>query len=272
MKRHFTNFILVLVFLAGLSLLLYPTVSDWWNSMHQSRAIVSYTEEVAKVDPAIYTAARESANAYNETLIGHMTRFEMTDEERLLYEQELNLTGNGIMGIIEIPGLQIEFPIYHGTSEPVLQVAIGHIEGTSLPVGGEGTHCALSGHRGLPSARLFTDLDRLVVGDTFLLHVLEETLTYQVDQISIVLPYELENLAIEEGKDYCTLVTCTPYGINSHRLLVRGRRIATEAEKVAPRVTADAIRTDPLIVASALAVPMLMLALLFVAFYNPKKR
>ena len=272
MKRHLTNFILVLVFLAGLSLLLYPTVSDWWNSRHQARAMVSYSEEVSKVDPAIYTAARESANAYNQTLIGHEHRFEMTDEEREIYDRELNLTGNGIMGIIEIPSLKIEFPIYHGTSEPVLQVAIGHIEGTSLPVGGPGTHSALSGHRGLPSARLFTDLDRMVVGDTFLVHTLDETLTYQVDLISIVLPYELENLAIEEGKDYCTLVTCTPYGINSHRLLVRGKRIATEEEKVAPRVTADAIQTDPLIVASVLAVPMLMLAMLFVAFYHPKKR
>lgn len=272
MKRRFTNFILVLVFLAGLSLLLYPTVSDWWNSMHQSRAVASYNEQISKIDPAIYDQIRESAQEYNRNIPRDATRFKMSDEQRELYNQELNLGGNGIMGIIDIPELGVEMPIYHGTSEGVLQVAIGHIEGTSLPVGGLGTHAALSGHRGLPSARLFTDLDKMELGDTFMLEILDEVLTYQVDQILIVKPHELDDLAIEEGQDFCTLVTCTPYGINSHRMLVRGRRVETEAPKAVIRISADALRIDPLIVAPILAAPILLALLLIVVFYNPKKR
>ena len=167
----------------GLSLLLYPTFSNWWNSMHQSRAISSYSEAVSLVDPAVFEDARSAAQSYNASIPNDIARFKMSDEDREIYNRTLNLAGDGIMGILEIPSLHVQLPIYHGTSEAVLQVAIGHIEGSSLPIGGEGTHCALSGHRGLPSARLFTDLDQLVVGDTFLMHVLDETLTYEVDQI-----------------------------------------------------------------------------------------
>ena len=193
----------------------------------------------------------------------------MTDEERAQYESLLNVSGNGIIGYIEIPSINCSLPIYHGTDEAILQIAVGHIEGTSLPVGGSGTHCVLSGHRGLPSARLFTDLDKMVIGDTFLMRVLDETLTYEVDQIRIVLPYELDDLEIEEGKDYCTLVTCTPYGINSHRLLVRGHRIENQEEVQASRITADAMQIEPLLVAPIVAIPMLLI--LLVILLLPKK-
>ena len=272
MKRKLSTFFLILALLAGLSLLLYPTVSDWWNSMHQSRAITSYTEVLQNLDTAAYEQARASAQAYNQALPRDDSRFKMTDDQKAIYNKELNLAGDGIMGIIEIPDIGVELPIYHTTNEAVLQVAVGHIEGTSLPVGGEGTHCALSGHRGLPSARLFTDLDQMAEGDIFTMHILDEVLTYQVDQILIVKPYELEALAIDEDKDYCTLVTCTPYGINSHRLLVRGVRIETIEEKAPVRVTADASRVDPVIVAPVIAAPILLILVLVVAIYNPKKK
>ena len=272
MKQRIINLILTVILITGLSLLLYPSVSNWWNAKHQSRAIASYSEAIQKVDTAAYEAARASAMEYNKTIPLNKSRFSMSDEQRALYSQELNLAGDGIMGIIEIPDIGVELPLYHGTSEAVLQVAVGHIEGTSLPVGGPGTHCALSGHRGLPSARLFTDLDQLNRGDVFLMHILNETLTYQVDQILIVKPHELDGLAIEEGKDYCTLVTCTPYGINTHRLLVRGVRIETILEKPTVRVTADAVRVEPLIVAPILVSPLLVLLLLVVALYDPKKK
>ena len=271
MRRRLSNFFLILMLVAGLSLVLYPSFSDWWNSMHQSRAIASYSEAVKKIDPAIYEEARAAARDYNSTLLGKKNRFFMPDEEREIYNQLLNLTQNGIMGVIEIPSIGVEMPLYHGTSEGVLQVAIGHIEGSSLPVGGPSTHCAVSGHRGLPSARLFTDLDKLQLGDTFTLTVLEEILTYQIDQILIVKPHELDGLDIIEGEDHCTMVTCTPYGINTHRMLVRGTRIETILEKAPVRVTADALRIDPLFVAIALGVPMVLLFVLCVALGNPKK-
>lgn len=274
MKKRTSNLItlfLVLILLAGLSLLLYPTVSDYWNSLHQSRAIASYAEQVAEIDSDTYEQLWADAQAYNQSLIGKAGRYDMTDEERTKYESLLNVSGNGIIGYIEIPSIKCSLPIYHGTDEAILQIAVGHIEGTSLPVGGSGTHCVLSGHRGLPSARLFTDLDKMVVGDTFLMRVLDETLTYEVDQIRIVLPYEMDDLEIEEGKDYCTLVTCTPYGINSHRLLVRGHRIENQVEAQDIRVTSDAIQIEPLIVAPIVALPMLLALLIILLVSGTKK-
>lgn len=250
-------------------MLLYPTVSDYWNSLHQSHAIASYAEQVAEIDSDTYEQLWADAQAYNQSLIDKADRYDMTDEERAQYESLLNVSGNGIIGYIEIPSINCSLPIYHGTDEAILQIAVGHIEGTSLPVGGSGTHCVLSGHRGLPSARLFTDLDKMVIGDTFLMRVLDETLTYEVDQIRIVLPYELDDLEIEEGKDYCTLVTCTPYGINSHRLLVRGHRIENREDAQAIRVTADAMQIEPLLVAPIVAIPMLLI--LLVILLLPKK-
>lgn len=268
-KKNLTTVLLILAFLAGLSLLLYPTVSDYWNSLHQSRAITEYAEQVNELDNELYEQLWADARSYNETLLGNPDRYEMTDEERAEYESLLDVSGTGIIGYIEIPLIGCSLPIYHGTEESVLQIAVGHIEGTSLPVGGAGCHSVLSGHRGLPSAKLFTDLDKLTVGEDFILRILDETLTYEVDQILIVEPYELDALAIDPERDYCTLVTCTPYGINSHRLLVRGHRIENQEEARLVRVTADAMRIEPVIVAPLAALPMLLL--LLIVLLIPKK-
>ena len=229
-KIKISTIVLILIFLVGLSLLLYPTVSNYWNALHQSQAIVEYSQEVEKMDQELYEKLWSEAIQYNKTLTNHPNRFEMTEEEKQKYDKLLNVSGNGIMGYIEIPAIDCFLPIYHGTNEAVLQTSIGHLEGSSLPTGGAGTHCVVSGHRGLPSARLFTDLDKLKEGDRFVLKVLDRTLTYEVDQILTVDPYDLEALAIDPQQDYCTLVTCTPYGINTHRLLVRGRRVEDIAQ------------------------------------------
>ena len=231
MKKRLSTILLILIFLIGLSLLLYPTVSDYWNSLHQSRAIAEYAEQVANLDDDLYEGLWADAQRYNETLLDKADRYDMTEEERAEYESLLNVSGNGIIGYIEIPMIQCSLPIYHGTEESVLQIAVGHIEGSSLPTGGAGTHCVLSGHRGLPSAKLFTDLDQLAEGDTFILRILDETLTYEVDQILTVLPEQTESLGITDGDDYVTLVTCTPYAVNTHRLLVRGHRVPMKAAK-----------------------------------------
>lgn len=262
MRKHLSTILLILVFLVGLSLLLYPTVSDHWNLLHQSRAIASYVTDVANLDDDAYETIWAAAQSYNDDLAENGIHWTLTDEELEEYESLLNVSGTGIMGYIEIAKIGCYLPIYHSTDEAVLQIAVGHIDGTSLPVGGESTHCVLSGHRGLPSAKLFTDLDQLVVGDTFVLHILDETLTYEVDQSLIVLPDEVSALAIQEGEDLCTLVTCTPYGVNSHRLLVRGHRVGNAAEAATVRVTADAIQIEPVIVAPMVAVPMLLLLLI----------
>lgn len=256
-KRTISTIILILVFLVGLSLLLYPTISDYWNSLHQSRAISGYAEQVAGLEDDIYKELWKEAKAYNRTLPDKADRFNLTEEEQEEYETYLSVPGTNVIGYIEIDKIDCYLPIYHGTDEAVLQVGVGHLEGSSLPVGGKSTHSVISGHRGLSSARLFTDLDQMEVGDTFVLHVLDETLTYEVDQIRIIEPTEYSELAIEEGEDYCTLMTCTPYGINTHRLLVRGHRVPNES--TGTRVTADAMQIDPVTVAPLVAVPVLIL-------------
>lgn len=256
-----TTLFLVLMFFAGLSLLLYPTVSNYWNSLHQSRAIAAYVEQVAQIDNETFDQLREQARAYNRTLVGKAYRYDMTKQEREEYLGLLNVSGNGIIGYIEIPDIHCELPIYHGTDADALQIGVGHIEGSSLPVGGESTHCAISGHRGLPSAKLFSDLDKLTVGDRFSLRVLDDTLTYEVDQIHTVLPGEMDELEIVEGEDYCTLVTCTPYGVNTHRLLVRGHRVENSTDKEPARVATDETRTEPLGKISIL-LPVLVFAIL----------
>ena len=271
MKNRKSTIVLSLVFLIGLSLLLYPPASDWWNSFHQSHAIASYAEAVAEMDDVSYEQAWAQAQAYNETLRSNNRRYQPTEEETEQYENLLNISGNGIMGYIEIPAIGVSLPIYHGTEDTVLQIAIGHIEGSSLPVGGPGTHCVVSGHRGLPSAKLFTDLDKLTEGDTFMLRVLDEVLTYEVDQIHIVEPHEVSLLEIEEGRDLCTLVTCTPYGVNSHRLLVRGHRIENQESASSIRVTADAMQIEPVLVAPAVAAPMLLVLFIWLLVSSPKK-
>lgn len=265
MKRKgstITTVILVLLFVIGLSLLLYPTLSDYWNSLHQSKAISDYADNVADLSKENYDELWTAAKSYNASLVPRFNAFMLTDEQKEQYDSLLNVSGLGIMGYIEIPEINCSLPIYHGTDESVLQIAVGHISWSSLPTGGESTHCVLSGHRGLPSAKLFTNLDKLTEGSTFMLRVLDEVLTYEVDQILTVLPDEVDALQIVEGEDLCTLVTCTPYGINSHRLLVRGHRIENvEAAKTA-RVTADAIQIEPLIVAPAVAIPFLILLMI----------
>ena len=271
LRKNFTTIFLIAALLMGLCLLVYPTFSDWWNSMHQSRAIAVYAENVAQIDNSHYEQMLADAHAYNDELaLLPQRQWKLTDEELERYSSVMDVTGSGIMCYIEIPKIKCSLPIYHGVEDTVLQIAVGHIPGSSLPIGGESTHSVLSGHRGLPSARLFTDLDKLVVGDTFLINVLDETLTYEVDQILIVEPYDLASLEIIPGRDLVTLVTCTPYGVNTQRLLVRGHRIETAAETRTVRVPADAVQIDPTLVAPAVAAPILLL--LFLIALIPKKK
>ncbi|MDO4732895.1 MAG: class C sortase [Bacillota bacterium] len=269
-KSNAINIILVIILLAGLSLLLYPSVSDYWNSFHQSQAIANYAENVSQLDEEQYSDLWSAAEAYNSSLLDRSSSYMLSEEQMAEYKSLLDPSGYGVMGYVEIPSINCSLPLYHGTEESVLQIAVGHLEWSSLPTGGPGTHCVLSGHRGLPSAKLFTDLDRLVEGDLFMLQVLDKVLTYEVDQILIVEPQETSSLRIFDGKDYCTLVTCTPYGKNTHRLLVRGHRVETIETKAAARVTSEAILIEPVIVAPVLALPMLLL--LFIILCFPKKR
>ena len=260
-KKHLITLILVLIGLIGVGMVVYPTFSNWWNSFHQSRSVANYAAAVANLDHEEYDQIINAAVDYNEHLTNSGMLYMMDEAQKQEYDSLLNVDGTGIMGYIDIPKIHITLPIYHGTDDKVLQVAIGHLTGTSLPVGGEGTHCVVSGHRGLPSARLFTDLDKMVEGDTWTINVLDRTLTYEVDQIRVVEPSNLADLQIEPGKDYCTLVTCTPYGINTHRLLVRGHRIANAQGDA--NVVADALQIETTYVAVFVAVPILIL--LFIA-------
>ena len=268
-KRRYTV-LLIAVFLIGLSLLLYPTVSDTWNQYHQTRAIMSYAEAIDEIDSEQYDRMLERAYEFNAALAESGIKFTLTDEELARYESILDTTSTGLIGYIEIPKIGVQLSVAHGTGEAVLQVAAGHLEGTSFPVGGASTHAVITGHRGLPSARLFTDLDKLSTGDTFMIRVLNEVLTYEIDQILIVDPADLSALQIEEGEDYCTLVTCTPYGVNTHRLLVRGHRVDT-VEALRVIVTADALQIDTVIVAVVIASPVLVL-LAVLALALPRRR
>lgn len=278
-KRHWSGMFLGLVMIIGACLLAYPTVSDWYNSIHQSRAITNYVASVGKLDDTDYEALWQAAREYNEYLTGKDVPLFVEEEELEWYESLLNVAGNGIMGYVDIPKIKVELPIYHGTSDAVLQVAVGHLEGTSLPTGGETNHTVLSGHTGLPKAVLFTNLTELKEKDIFMLSVLNETLTYEIDQIKVVLPEETEELEIVPGKDYCTLVTCTPYGVNSHRLLIRGHRIPNlpveEVEEIKPVVTAITTPKEknlPLLAACAVAALILLLALVIKMFRIKKKK
>lgn len=270
MRKKLPTIILILVFVVGLSLLLYPTFSDYWNSLHQTKAITTYSEEIAALNEEEQEKLLETAREYNQKLYKNGTHWTLTDEELEEYNSILDMSNNGIMGYVNIPKIGVTLPIYHGTGETILQKGAGHLEGSSFPVGGENTHAVLSSHRGLVSAKLFTDLDQLQKGDTFTITVLNETLTYEVDQILIVLPTELDELAIEEGKDYCTLVTCTPYGVNTHRLLVRGHRVETEAGEVV--VTGDALQLESSVIAPLVAVPVLIILLIVLLFATRKRK
>ena len=271
MRKHISTIILCITFITGLSLLLYPTVSNYWNGQHQTQAVVDYTQRIEKMDDSdkLYEIGR--AVDYNSLLVDNGRRFSPGKEEKEFYNSILSVDDNGMMGYIAIPELRLKLAIYHGVDESVLQVGIGHIEGSSLPVGGSGTHCVLSGHRGLPSAKLFTDIDKLVIGDVFMLHVYDELLTYEVDQILIVEPEDYSALAIEEGKDYCTLVTCTPYGINTHRLLIRGHRIENMTID-GTRVTSDAIKVNKYLVIAGISLLLLLIYYLFVLIVKLYKK
>ena len=264
-----TTALLFILLIAGLSLLLYPIVSDFINTSSASKAIMSYDEEVLKLEKQKYDEMWAEATEYNSSLIGRENEYLLSDEQQAQYNSLLDLTGTGIMGYIEIPNIRCSIPIYHGTAETILQIAIGHLDWSSLPTGGENTHCVLSGHRGLPSAKLFSDLDKIVEGDIFMLRILDEVLTYEVDKISIVEPQDTSTLEIEQGKDYCTLVTCTPYGVNSHRLLVRGHRVEN-LKKYTITLVSEGQQIDPLIVAPVVAMPVLIA--LFIRLMVPGKR
>lgn len=259
-----STIVLVIILLAGVGILLYPSVSDWWNSMHATRAIAGYVTAVEDMSGQEKEAMLEAAKAYNERLANGVN-FKLTEEEYAEYESLLNIGGTGIMGYVQISAIGVNLPIYHSVDESVLQIAVGHIPGSSLPVGGERTHAILSGHRGLPSAKLFSDLDQMVEGDTFTVNIMDQTATYMVDQIRIVLPEETDELAIRDGKDYCTLVTCTPYGINTHRMLVRGRRIDNIAGEVV--VVAEAVRIPTYVVMPAIGIPLLFIILVIMLIY-----
>ncbi len=271
MKKRCFSILLVLLFLAGLCVLLYPIAANFWNSKVQTRTISNYRSVLKSMEAKDYSRYFEAADAFNQKLL-QMDLPLYHAKELGEYPELLKVPGTEIMGCIAIDKLQIELPIYHGTSPQVLAAGVGHLEGTSLPVGGEGTHCVLSAHRGLPSSKLFSDLDKMEVGDCFTITVLDRLITYQVDEIKIVLPKELDDLAIAEGEDRCTLVTCTPYGINTHRLLVRGTRVENAETKPQIQVFSDAVPIDPLAVAPIAAVPMLVLVLLFIAFKYRKRK
>lgn len=257
MKKNKTNIILVIIFLIGLSVMLYPSFSNYWNSRVQSQAVASYNNEVQKMSTEDYDKMFNEAEEYNNALKNISDPFQ-NYESISNYEDVLNISGTGIMGYVTIDKIDVELPIYHGTSEGVLQIGVGHLGGSSLPVGGIGTHTVLSAHRGLPSAELFSDLDKLEVGDTFQITVLNRVLTYQVDQIRIVLPEDVSELQVDPDKDYATLMTCTPYGINTHRLLVRGVRVDGDVNTYVP-TDAYQVKTNVVAVGSSIVILTILL-------------
>lgn len=270
-KGLLTYLILSLILIAGLSLLLYPTISNYWNSLHATKTIIRYSEEISDLSDDEVTKMWQAALDYNEALSTGATSYYLSDEQLEAYNSLLNIGDTGVMGYVEIKNLDVMLPIYHGTDDSVLEIAAGHVNWTSLPVGGESSHCVISGHRGLPSATLFTDLDELREGDTFTLNIVGMELTYEIDQIRTVLPEETQDLQIVPGKDYCTLMTCTPYGINTHRLLVRGHRISNIQIESGAKVVSEAVRINPLIVSVVLAVVPL-LTLMVLVLTKPKKK
>ncbi len=267
-KVSITNILLVLIMLTGIGILAYPSVSDWWNSMHATQAIAGYVEAVETMSKEEKEAIFAKAKEYNDSLPNGVN-FNISEEQYAEYASILDITGTGIMGYIQIQSIGVNLPVYHGVDEGILQIAVGHIPGSSFPIGGERTHAIMSGHRGLPSAKLFSDLDKLKEGDVFAVTVLDETFTYMIDQIRIVLPEETDELAIVDDKEYATLVTCTPYGVNSHRMLMRGHRIANIDGKATP---ADAVKIPTYIVIPAVGIPLLFVVLLGMLIYYRKRK
>lgn len=261
LKQNIVNVILLAVLFTGVGLIAYPSVSNWYNSYHHSIAVMGYAQNVSELDPEMVKRVWASAEAYNRKVAQTGNIWVPTEEQIAAYKKELNIDESGIMGYVNISKINVQLPIYHTTDEKVLQNGVGHLSGTSLPIGGESTHAVLSGHRGLPQARLFTDLDKIVVGDTFQLHILNRTLNYEVDQIRVIEPTDFSDLTIIDGEDYCTLFTCTPYGINTHRLLVRGHRVGSTSGNVT--VPSDAMRYAPVLIAPFFAAPILLVGLVW---------
>lgn len=270
LRKNLITIILFGMIVVGLGLIAYPSVADWWNSFHQTRAVAAYASKIADMSHEEYDKILNEAAEYNKQIAETGVRWQMSDEEIQEYNSILDITGTGIMAYIDIPKIHVQLPIYHGTDDTILQIAVGHITGSSLPVGGETSHCIVSGHRGLPSAKLFSDLDELVVGDLWTVNVLDQTLTYEVDQIRVVLPTDLKYLEMEDGKDYCTLVTCTPYGVNTHRLLVRGHRVPNVQGNA--RVTADALQIEPAYVAPFIGTPIILILIVMLIIATRKKK
>ena len=270
-RKHISTIFIILIFLVGLGFISYPTVSNLWNQAHQSRAIATYSKQVEKLDDSSNKEMLKAARKYNKELLKKADHWKLSKKDKKKYESLLDVSGTGIMGYIEIPKIDCSLPVYHGTDEGALQIAIGHLEGSSLPVGGKSSHCVLSGHRGLPSARLFTDLDQMEEGDTFILNILGHKLAYEVDQIKVVLPEEMSDLEIQEGKDLCTLVTCTPYGINTHRLLVRGHRVKYVETKVQEQKEVSKSKTDTRLVIAGAAVGAVVLFIIIFAVRRRRK-
>lgn len=269
-KKKSPTVIVIIIFLAGISLLLYPTVSDKWNSYHQTRTMIRHAETVAKLTPEECEALRAAAVKFNEDLRNDGGRWHFSPEDRARYESLLICDETKVISNIEIPKIKVSLPIFHGTGKSVLQTAIGHMEGSSLPVGGKGTHCVLSGHRGLPSAKLFTDLDKLTEGDTFILYTLDDTLTYEIDQIRVLLPTDLSTLMIDPDEDYCTIFTCTPYGINTHRLMLRGHRVSNDGPGI--MITAEALQVEELTVALVIGIPLLIIIFILAMVKDRKSK
>ena len=272
MKNKIISFFITIFLLAGLALIIYPTLSDYINNVGRAKDISGYAEAVAHIDKNEYDEILRKANEYNAKKAEGSPHWLLSEKEIEEYNSLLDISGTGVMACVEIPKISCSLPVYHGTDESVLQIAIGHIEGSSLPVGGKNTHSVLSGHRGLPSAKLFTGLDKLEEGDTFTIRTLDEVLTYEVDKISIILPSETEQLAIVPGEDLCTLMTCTPYGVNSHRLLVRGHRVQDSETEEEIRITADALQIDPRIVAPIAATPILIIIFIALVLGELKRK
>ena len=273
-RKHISTIFIILIFLVGLGFISYPTVSNLWNQAHQSRAIATYSKQVEKLDDSENKKMLKAARKYNKSLLKKSDHWKLSKKDKKKYESLLDVSGTGIMGYIEVPKIDCSLPIYHGTDEGALQIAIGHLEGSSLPVGGKSTHFVLSGHRGLPSARLFTDLDQMEEGDIFILNILGRKLAYEVDQIRVVLLEEMSDLEIEEGKDLCTLVTCTPYGINTHRLLVRGHRTEYVEKKVEEeKKEVQTKKTDiRLMIAGGAGVLILLIIIIVIVIKRRRKR
>lgn len=269
-KGKLVDWLLVLAFIIGLLVLLYPSIADYYNSLRQGRAIATYDAAVAKMTPQDFSRFWTAAEDYNRQLVNNPARLHMSPAQKTQYDSLLNITGDSMMGHLEIKKLGVSLPVYHGVEDEVLQIGVGHIPGTSLPTGGAGTHVALSGHRGLPTSKLFTDLDQMVEGDRFVLHILDRSMAYVVDQVRVVKPDEVQNLQIVNGEDYVTLVTCTPYAINTHRLLVRGHR--TSYLDDGGYVAADAVKVNPVLVSSFMSVPVFTILFVWALTWTRRHR